>query len=280
MQRVSKQLIHISDWLPTFAHVAGIKVHGKIDGHNVWEALSLDLKSPREDVLCNIDDSIAYSSYIRNEWKYVNGSTYSGKYDNWLSEENTAERHPTMDKYGETILQSEVGQALIVFSHNFDIKNNHFMNASDVENLRANFRITCEQSEDNKSEVGCEAFREPCLFNIIEDPCEKNNLAKQNPNVIKMMERHVAHFRRIALPARNKPSDPLSNPKYYNNTWTWWFTERGLSDYDELDGSNSVHESKIAFILQKYRNNAHSMKECSKLIVVNFVVTAFVYFYF
>lgn len=52
---VSHQLIHISDWLPTLVHIADVKVYRPIDGHNVWDAVSNDSDSPRNEVLVNVD---------------------------------------------------------------------------------------------------------------------------------------------------------------------------------------------------------------------------------
>lgn len=45
--QVSRRLIHITDWLPTFCEVAGCKLNGTkpIDGVSAWGAISNDLPS-------------------------------------------------------------------------------------------------------------------------------------------------------------------------------------------------------------------------------------------
>lgn len=111
-QRVSHQLFHITDWLPTFAHLAGVSVDESIDGHNIWSALSLDVDSLRTDVLGHLDDSIGYSAYIKGHWKYVNGSTYGGQFDDWLNAVDDTETHSSFENYGKSVLQSEAGRAL------------------------------------------------------------------------------------------------------------------------------------------------------------------------
>ena len=61
--RVSYDLIDVTDWLPTFYHLAGgdvTKIEKKIDGMNVWETIAYGKKSPRTEVIllstiiCNI----------------------------------------------------------------------------------------------------------------------------------------------------------------------------------------------------------------------------------
>lgn len=52
--RVSYDLIDVTDWLPTFYHLAGgdvTAIQDKIDGMNVWDTIALGKKSPRTEVL-------------------------------------------------------------------------------------------------------------------------------------------------------------------------------------------------------------------------------------
>ena len=58
--RVSYDLIDVTDWLPTFYHLAGgdvTAIQDKIDGMNVWDTIALGTPSPRTEVL-NITVSI------------------------------------------------------------------------------------------------------------------------------------------------------------------------------------------------------------------------------
>ena len=51
--RVSYDLIDVTDWLPTFYHLAGgdvTKIQERIDGMNVWETIADGKKSPRTEV--------------------------------------------------------------------------------------------------------------------------------------------------------------------------------------------------------------------------------------
>lgn len=223
-------MIHISDWLPTFARVAGVNVTEPIDGHDIWDALNYNTASPRTEVLVNLDDETPYSALISGDWKLIKGTTSNGRYDNWLGTVNDTERHPSFDNYGKTILQSHVGKALWPFSINVDNEVEDLLSATSIEQLRSNGRISCG---DNNSINDCNPLEKPCLFNITADPCERNNLASMYPKVVLKMLKRTLEFRLKSKPPRNRPADRRSNPGLFNNTWTWWYDELGIIDDDD-----------------------------------------------
>ena len=62
----------------------------------------------------------------------------------------------------------------------------------------------------------------PCLFNIEKDPCEYTNVADKEPDVLAYMFKMLARYEGGMVPPRNKPFDPLANPKYHGGVWTAW----------------------------------------------------------
>ena len=62
--------MHVSDWLPTLLGAAGYDVTKetgkKLDGMNLWETLkNPEVKSPRTEVLLNIDDEKYKNAALR-----------------------------------------------------------------------------------------------------------------------------------------------------------------------------------------------------------------------
>ncbi|XP_058462252.1 arylsulfatase B-like isoform X2 [Malaya genurostris] len=230
-QRVSNQFVHISDWLPTLASAAGIDVpqaglYTEIDGIDQWEALSYDTGNPRRVVLNMIDEIFGYSSYMEKGFKYVNGSTSKGKRDDWYGNLNTNDTLPSDDEYFEKIQQTEIakwsGQSL-----SKDVMNN----------LRKHARINC----GNPAQVinKCRPLIRPCLFDIINDPCELNDISRRHYQKMSEMHDKVNTYRQMAVKPRNKPHDPASNPAYHNGIWTWW---QKVSFSEELQPPHSTDD--------------------------------------
>ncbi|XP_037050736.1 arylsulfatase B-like isoform X2 [Bradysia coprophila] len=240
-ERTSTQLFHISDWLPTFASLAGVTIDetDRLDGKNIWPALSYNLNSPRQDALCHLDDTDGYQSYINGDFKYVNGTTYNGIYDHWMDYVDETEKHSSFNNYGESIMNSTVGRAL----SNFATSN---LNALTIEKHRQSSIITCNNVPiPTDKQYQCRPLEAPCLFNIVNDPCERRNIAPLRPVTLRMMQNEIDKLRLKALPIRNKPGDERSNPAYFENTWTWWYDELGIPDYEESDAAVKTTYSNI-----------------------------------
>lgn len=110
-QAVSDQMMHISDWLPTLLSAAGGDVNklGKIDGVNMWNALRDNAKSPRTEILHNIDNIWGSSALMFDKWKLVVGTNYQGTWDNWYgpSGDRNASSYPV-----EEIFISKAARAM------------------------------------------------------------------------------------------------------------------------------------------------------------------------
>ncbi|XP_053684375.1 arylsulfatase B-like [Sabethes cyaneus] len=213
--RISDQWFHTSDWLPTLARVAGIEnipSGSVIDGQEQWQALLNPNQHVRNVILNNIDRIHHYSSYIKDGWKYINGTSWDGKYDHWLGIVGTDDS-VSEEEYWTRLQNSTVAQVLS-------------LDVEPLKELRDNATVNCEA---RPSDVACDPLKSPCIFNLIEDPCERNNTAADHPHIVQKLGQEVQQYFETAMEPRNKPSDPRSDPLYYNVTWTWWQDEHDQS---------------------------------------------------
>lgn len=71
--RVSMQLMHVTDWLPTLYSAAGGDIHDlrNVDGLDMWRALANATVSPRLEILHNIDPMTGAAAYRFRNWKLL-----------------------------------------------------------------------------------------------------------------------------------------------------------------------------------------------------------------
>ncbi|XP_054267832.1 arylsulfatase B-like isoform X2 [Macrosteles quadrilineatus] len=68
--------------------------------------------------------------------------------------------------------------------------------------------------------TACKPHLSPCLFNLLEDPCEKRNIAAEFPETVNQLMSILQSYQPVA--PNNRPEDPRSYPIHWNNTWTNW----------------------------------------------------------
>ncbi|GAB0100701.1 arylsulfatase B [Sergentomyia squamirostris] len=210
---VSNHVVHITDWLPTFAQAAGTITYKfkKLDGFDIWQTISNNQQPLRRDIVHNINPIAGYSSYYRDGWKFVNGTTQM-QYDGWLGNltfEDAAEK----PYYTKLVMESEVWQALKPYA-------SKPLRSSDIEGMRREAKIECyPQIPPSKK---CNPVEAPCLFYIDTDPCEMSNLAHFRPTRMEVMVKHIRNYQKTSLPPSNLPNDHSANPALHNGVWTWW----------------------------------------------------------
>lgn len=74
--RVSNELVHITDWLPTLYSAAGGDPNdlGKIDGFDQWRLLSEGRGGGRDKILLNIDEVLKTEGAIYSRFKLLRGN--------------------------------------------------------------------------------------------------------------------------------------------------------------------------------------------------------------
>lgn len=213
-QRVFDGYFHTSDVLPTLASACGIKIN-KVDGFDQWKVLVNGGKSPRHEVINGMDNIRGFSSIISDKWKIVNGTSLNGLYDDYLG--NIVDVSLSNESYANLVLSSKTGKAINAFTSSRSER----LTPKKIQNLRKNLRISCNEQENPI--IACKPLESPCLFNIIEDPCERKNLASIYPQSLKNMQQRLSEVVRVALPVRRTfISDPRSDPELHEGNWDWY----------------------------------------------------------
>ncbi|XP_043492499.1 arylsulfatase J [Polistes fuscatus] len=205
--RVSSQMFHITDWLPTLLSIAGSDPSNltNLDGIDLWEALRDDKESPRRTILHNIDDIFGVSAITVDDWKLMQGSTYNGAWDGWYGPSG----REWVYNVG-AVIGSMSGRALT--SSGFSLT------PEQIHEIREISLIKCPPKND--SLPLCQPLKAPCLFNIQQDPCEDNNLANELPTILKKLQEEIKKFNATAISPGNAQWDHNANPELWDHTWT------------------------------------------------------------
>ncbi|KAG0434293.1 hypothetical protein HPB47_019205 [Ixodes persulcatus] len=209
-RRLSNQMLHITDWLPTLYSAAGgiVSTLGNIDGKDMWNALSEDLASSRQEVLINIDltDSISALSFGRH--KVVMVSYNEGMYDLRMKAPGGSR---TVDGLDQMMLSSRTGDVL-----------KDFYNVPQLT-VRPNWcketAVRCDQYAPRDNFV---AASPSYYFDVEHDPCELNNLAAFNVTEFKKIIKKIEKYSKSMVPPANKPLDPRGLPQYNHGLWGTW----------------------------------------------------------
>ncbi|KAJ9580505.1 hypothetical protein L9F63_024314, partial [Diploptera punctata] len=212
--RVSQELMHVTDWLPTlYSAAGGSQLDAQLDGVDQWPALLQSGDSPRSNVLLELDEVNQIYSFRQNNWKIVNGSLGGGALDGYLGDNGHTSDNP---EYNVTaVLQSNVGTTLEELSGNNLLED-------DVLKIREQVTVICPEQENV---MPCNPVDTPCIFNLTSDPCETNNLAEAYPEVLEEMTQHISLFLRTLVNQTNQYNDLAADPRNFNNVWTPWVIE-------------------------------------------------------
>lgn len=77
--RISRDLMHVTDWLPTLVKLAGgdISPSNDLDGFDLWGTLQNADPSPRHEILLNVDLNVWQNEALRvGDWKIIREGNY------------------------------------------------------------------------------------------------------------------------------------------------------------------------------------------------------------
>lgn len=196
--QVNREFIHVSDWFPTLVEgVAGGNLNGTkpLDGFNVWSTIKDGEKSPRKELLHNIDPLYGLQS-TEYEWSEETQQTY-------------------------TRLMSQLKPAA-----SFNTSMHAALRVGDWKLLTGNpgGMDWHAPPESNISPILpiVDPKQNIWLFNITDDPCELHDLSKKNPKVVQTLLDRLEQYWSTSVPVQYPPPDLDANPSKHGNFWGPW----------------------------------------------------------
>lgn len=212
-RRVSRQLMHITDWLPTLFAAAGGSPSGLgyVDGYNMWGTLSRGWRSPRKELLLNIDPVTGSGALRYGQHKIVYEKPVRGSMDTHVPTVGHARPARGEDELDRLLEQSLAAKVLRMFYNSNRVPTSPYW--------RRDATVQCGIPAHRSN---FESEKPPYLFDVEIDPCEMFNLAytrrRTLATLLRMLQRHEQNM----IPHRNQPEDPRSYPEKHGGVWTTW----------------------------------------------------------
>lgn len=240
--KVSNNLMHVTDWLPTLFSAAGGNVQelGDIDGIDHWQHLSNDEKAPRHKILLNIDEVSKTEAAINKRYKLVRGVYQQGYYDSYYGDSG---KDFYIGEYNYTLVhRSSVATA--ISAHLGD----PMTQPSVMTHLREEATVLCNNllHRSSRSRSPCENDTE-CLFDIVNDPCEERNVAKQYPKEMRELDLMLLSYGNLLVHQPKKTIiDWSADPKRRNDTWEPWLHP---SYFEDQYGYNKAEAITVSMFI-------------------------------
>ncbi|PSN50827.1 Arylsulfatase B [Blattella germanica] len=212
-RRVSQELMHVTDWLPTLYSAAGGEdaLSENLDGVDQWQSLLHIRASQRSNALLEFDEKNMIFALRDENWKITQGSSSNG--DDYYGDSGKTSNNPPYNV--SAVLNSDAGIALSQISR-------HKVQSQEILQIREEVTVTCPEQENA---TPCIPKTDTvCLFNLTADPCETNNLANAYPEQVQHMLQLLDGFWTTLVKQINQPTDLNADPKQFNNVWTPWIS--------------------------------------------------------
>ena len=156
---------------------------------------------------------------------YISGTFgTNGSYDTYLGVSGSESVNPAYNI--EAVTTSPAWQAIqSVSSGKFGtLSRNEIIRLRQQATLRCGTSLQKPATNCNPSQTG-----RPCLFNIVSDPCETQDVSDKNETIARKLYNQLVILKRTLVKQINQPPDiDGANPAKFNNTWSPWRDERKL----------------------------------------------------
>lgn len=237
-------LMHVTDWLPTLLSIVGAEPTGQLPLDGYDQSLNIingemDIYHPREEILHNVllhgdlsSDGTTSSCYAEfcgairwRDFKLILGTDSAMKYsDDTLCANSWCE-----------IAEPEVAS-----------ESQHSVMCS-IGNEDSNYQYPDIAADS------CLFNNNPCLFNVMSDPCEWIDLRKENREVVDMLTRKLKQYndtQTFPLYRQYPENATMANPAYLEGFWGPWQNV-------EIDRSQSVVTKELPKMGPRDRMEQH-----------------------
>ena len=133
-----------------------------------------------------------------------------GNLDTWSAQSDAQD---LCQQYKEIqVLNSQTAHAISSLSK--------LVTENQIKNLRKQATLSC--NVPSKEISPCKPLNEPCIFDLESDPCETHNLYNMKKDILGVLEAEMSQYMAAMVAPCNRRADTMANPKYWNNTWTYW----------------------------------------------------------
>ncbi|CAN9504353.1 unnamed protein product [Ophioblennius macclurei] len=181
---VSRELVHISDWLPTLVGLAGGSTNGSkpLDGFNVWNAISKGFASPRLELLHNIDPLYSDPTPCPGGSQEFNSDSGS-----WAKSGFNVSIHAAIRATNWKLLTGFPG-------------------------CDSWFPRPGDNSSSSSPSSPAGPLKPVMLFDVERDPEERNEVSAKYPSVVDYLLSRLHHYQSGASPVHYPDDDPKCDP--------------------------------------------------------------------
>ncbi|XP_015113877.1 arylsulfatase B [Diachasma alloeum] len=242
MAQVSNNLMHITDWLPTLYRAAGGNVRdlGDVDGIDYWDHFSRDTEAPRQSLLINIDERKKTEAAIFRRYKLIRGHSDEGNNDYYFGSSGKNVNVPAYDynmvhsSAVVSAIHSHLGHPIVPQSGMSKLREQ--ARVSKCLDMRL-FRINGTNPCRNETE---------CLFDIVQDPCEVDNIARLHPKIVRELDSILERYGNMLTKQPNIPTNWNADPRRHNSTWVPWLHPNLYESRYGYNGSAATVISTLA----------------------------------
>ena len=217
--RVSRRLMHISDWFPTLVRLSRGNLNGSkpLDGFDQWESITKNKASPRKEIL----HSIKPGYYSFSNWKfnpicrgYLPKKSFYCK-PRWLVKRRKwcpRKRSGVCFRYKNGLWCDSA--AIRVGKWKLLVGLQKPGNWEAVPNSGED--TVCSTLSQNKELIH--------LYDMKKDPLETTNLFWKYPKKVSHLMARLEEHRRSSVPKLRAKNDYRGNPQLNNGVWGPWLT--------------------------------------------------------